>query len=138
MAWYQSVEGISKLLLMLAGLVLLFMGKAEIGMTLLASTGLLAAAKAKDNKKLKDAAPIIFLAGILFLGSMGCGMLQELPGEVIDLNMQVYDVHDEYVMEDLDLTEVERQQLLRSTAILREIMILLKSGANSVELMIKE
>lgn len=138
MAWYQSVEGISKLLLMLAGLVLLFMGKAEIGMTLLASTGLLAAAKAKDNKKLKDAASIIFLAGILFVGSMGCGMLQELPGEVIDLNMQVYDVHDEYVMEDLDLTEVERQQLLRSTAILREIMILLKSGANSVELMIKE
>lgn len=79
----------------------------------------------------------VALACILLLGS-GCGMLHELPGEVIDLNMSVYDVHDEYVLNDANLDEFDRQQLLRSTAILREIMQLLKSGATSFDLMIME
>jgi len=81
---------------------------------------------------------VAILACVLFISSAGCGMLQELPGEVIDLNMSVYDVHDEYVLKDPDLDEFDRQQLLRSTAILREIMQLLKSGATSLELMIME
>lgn len=139
MAWYQSLEGVSKLLMMLAGIVLIFMGKSEIGMTLLASTGFLAIAKAKDNKKLKNSAPaIIFLCGILLLASTGCQMLGELPGEVIDLNLQVYDVYDQYVTEDMDLDAFEKQQLLRSTSILRQIMVLLRSGTTSIDLLLVE
>ena len=43
MVWYKSLEGVSKLLFIVAGLVMLFIpGKSEIGMTLLASTGFLA------------------------------------------------------------------------------------------------
>jgi len=130
MEWYKSFESVSKLLILGAGLVLLFTGETEIGMALLGSSGFLMAAKVADNKKngKGGAAGMILLMAVLFIGSTGCGMLQELPGEVIDLNMSVYDVHDDYVLKDPDLDEFDRQQLLRSTAILREIMQLLKSG----------
>jgi hypothetical protein len=140
MAWYQSVEGISKLLLMVAGLVLLFTGKVEIGMVLLAATGALKAATEIDKKKngKSSAAAILFLCGILFFASSGCQMLGELPGEVIDMNLQVYDVYDQYIMDDLNLSPLERQQLLRSTSILRQIMILLRSGATSIDLLLVE
>lgn len=143
MPWYKSFEQVSKLLILGAGLILLFMGETEIGMALLGSSGALVIAgaadkKRKDGKGGSSVPMILFLAGILCLGSMGCGMLQELPGEVIDLNLSVYDVHDDYVLKDSDLDEFDRQQLLRSTAILREIMRLLKSGATSLELMIME
>jgi hypothetical protein len=53
----------------------------------------------------------------------------------VDLNLQVYDVHDFYVMQDPSLSDLERQQLLERTIILRDLMQLLKSGASALELL---
>jgi len=49
------------------------------------------------------------------------------------LNLQVYDIHDGYVLNDPQLDEFDRQQLLRSTAMLRQIMLLLQGGATSID-----
>lgn len=51
MPWYQSFEQVSKLLILGAGLVLLFMNETEIGMALLGSSGFLVAAGAVDKKR---------------------------------------------------------------------------------------
>jgi hypothetical protein len=138
MPWYQSFENISKLIILLAGIVLLFLGNVETGSALLLSTGVLHTANAVDKKKNGKAAMMILLAAILFMGTTGCGMLHKLPSEVIDLNMQVYDIHDSYVMKDQALNDVEKQELLRPTVILREVMKLLQEGIDVLDILKSE
>lgn len=137
MPWYQSFENVSKLLILGAGLVLLFTGQTEIGMALLGSSGFLMAAKAADNKKSNGkAAGAILLFCCLIFATGGCQMMQNLPGEVVALNLQVYDIHDDYVQNDPELNEFDREQLLRSTALLRQIMLLLQGGATSIDFLL--
>ena len=135
MPWYKSFENISKLLTLVAGLVLLFIEQTEIGMALLASSGILVAAKAADKKKGKAAAAIL-MCGLLCFSGSACGTLQKMPGEVVDLNMQVYDMYDYYVQQDPELDLEERMNLLHATSFLRKVMSILRSGVDSLELIL--
>jgi hypothetical protein len=137
MPWYQSVEQISKLILLVAGVILLIMGQTETGLTLLGFTGWFVAANVVDKKrkngKGSGGIAVLLLCCCLVFASGGCQMMQNLPGEVVALNLQVYDVYDEYVTSDPKLDEFSRQQLLRSTSLLRQIMLLLQGGATSID-----
>lgn len=137
MPWYQSVEQISKLVLLIAGVVLLILGQTETGLMLLGFTGYFVVANVVDNRRKNGKgnggiAALLLCCCLLFV-SGGCQMMQNLPGEVVALNLQVYDIHDEYVANDPNLDEFSRQQLMRSTALLRQMMLLLQGGATSID-----
>jgi len=140
MPWYQSIEQISKLVLLVAGVVLLIMGQTETGLMLLGFTGFFVAANVVDNRRKNGkkngkggTAAVLLLCCCMIFATGGCQLMQNLPGEVVELNLQVYDIHDGYVLNDPQLDEFDRQQLLRSTAMLRQIMLLLQGGATSID-----
>jgi hypothetical protein len=139
MEWYKSFENVTKLILLCAGLVLIFTHETEIGLSILMSTGLLAATKQMDTNKKNgnggSTAAIILFCLCLTLGFASCQTMKALPSAVIDLNLHVYDVYDQYVTDDSTLTETDKIDMLRATEFLRSIFLALQSGMNSIDAM---
>jgi len=134
MPWYQSFDNIAKLLIILVGAAMLFTGKTELGMGLLASSGVLAAAKAVDNKKGKQVAGILLLSVMVF-GS-GCQAMQDFSTETMALNNEVYNQYDQYVINDVELDEFDKQQLLRNTVILRQVFNIMQQGMTTLNIVL--
>lgn len=143
--WYNSFENITKLVILLASLIMLFMGNVEIGMALLATSGVQAAAKMVDKKKNgkgsgngSAAVLLLILIGFVVFAGASCQMMKQLPAEVVALNLDVYEIHDSYVTADATLTPEQQMDLLRVTAILRQIMQMMQTGITSMDLMLLE
>jgi hypothetical protein len=131
MPWYQNFNNILSLMLIPAGLALIFWGNPEqavYGPWLLfyvvGSAGTLAGSKVGSimgGKKPPPAASFLLFFGLAAF-SMGCVGFNTIPPDVYDLNLQVYDRHDKYIENDQTLDELDRRTYLRSTNILRKYL----------------
>ena len=111
MPWWKDYPKVLGLMMLVAGVILIYIGQKEIGIPLIAAATGVGLARTGPKK----------MVLLLFLLPLFCGSCvnPEIPESVQELNRAVYARHDAYVEHDTGLSDLEKRTYLRSTEILR-------------------